>query len=335
MGLADSVFLRQGGHMEKPRVMYIMGAAHSGSTILGIALGMHPNVEMVGELHKLPRFGWMPNETRRCACHAPLFQCPFWCEVYRCWCAAVGTNRLADYIRLQQIYEHPSTGSMRVWMESRAPSHRFADYADMTAALYTAIRSVSGKRVIVDSSKSPTRSYALLRTDRLDLRLIHLVRDGRGVVWSKKRPRKQNINDGVPADIPAVPVAHTSRGWVTTNLRSEWVARQAGVSRARRLLYEQLTDAPDALLQEVGSLLSEDLSQVAHAIAAGTPIPIGHVMAGNHIRMADSVVVTRQHDRWAWHLSPRDLTTFRWWAGWLARRYGYQPQPAQAAPYQA
>ncbi len=64
---------------------------------------------------------------------------------------------------------------------------RFARYAEYTGALFNAIADLSGADVIVDSSKSPARALALSRTPGLDVRMLHLVRDVRGVAYSLRK----------------------------------------------------------------------------------------------------------------------------------------------------
>ena len=77
-------------------------------------------------------------------------------------------------------------------------------YAEMTAALYRSISDVSGKTVILDSSKKPLRTYALLATGTVDVRVLHLVRDGRGVVWSRLKSLPRDVEArctvGAPLD---------------------------------------------------------------------------------------------------------------------------------------
>ncbi|MCC6456086.1 MAG: hypothetical protein IT328_14120 [Caldilineaceae bacterium] len=317
--------------MHKVIVVGIMGVGHSGSTIVSIALGNHPNIEAVGELHKLPRFGWSRDESRRCACGAPVYLCPYWREVYVRWTERVGAEELGLYIRLQDLYERSDVAWLRVLVASRLHTERFCRYAQMTAALYEAIRDVSGKGVIVDSSKSPMRNYALLCTGALDLRLIHLVRDGRGIVWSKKRPRIKNIEGGIPHDSAAVSALRTSQEWMFTNLKSEWVARQAGAEKARCILYERFVEKPDVMLQEIGGLVGEDLSPVAALLTTGNMMQIGHVVGGNHVRMAGQIAL-RKDTEWTRHLPNRDRRIFWLLAGSLARHYGYRARGEAPIP---
>jgi hypothetical protein len=55
--------------------LYVMGRGHSGSTILDILLGGAAAVESVGEL--VSGLEWYEAGTR-CACGAPMRECPYW-----------------------------------------------------------------------------------------------------------------------------------------------------------------------------------------------------------------------------------------------------------------
>jgi hypothetical protein len=308
--------------MAKPTVVCVMGVGHSGSTILGIALGNHPQIETVGELHKLPRSGWIQDNSRRCSCGAPLFQCAYWREVYAHWIARVGDNRLQEYISLQNTFERSNAAWFHVVLDKWTHTAKFNQYSQMTAALYQSICDVSGKDVVVDTSKSPMRNYALLSSGALEFRLIHLVRDGRAIVWSKKRPRKTDIEGGIPHDVPSVPVRHTTQEWLFTNLKCEWVVRQAGAKHARRMLYEQFVKTPEVALQEIEPLIDKDLTEVAETLANGKMMQIGHLVGGNHVRMSGQITL-RPDTEWTHHLSAEDRRSFWLIAGRLARRYGY------------
>src|SRR5215212_3885570 len=94
-------------HTEPPvKVLKIIGLGRSGSTILDIVLGNHPQIESVGEVMNLIRTGWISQESLRgldpkrlrrplCTCgkrldvpnivDAPAEGCPFWSSVRREW----------------------------------------------------------------------------------------------------------------------------------------------------------------------------------------------------------------------------------------------------------
>jgi hypothetical protein len=299
-----------------------MGVSHSGSTVLDIVLGVHPNIMAAGEVHKLPRSGWVRDDNRRCACGSPIHTCPFWTEVFRRWSRQVGADGLETYVGLQHSFDRSRSRWPRLVLERREPSAAFRKYTDMTAALYEAIGHVSEASIVIDSSKPPIRNFALLQNDRLDVRTIHLIRDGRAVVWSKRKARRRDVEGGVPTDQPAKPSWRTSLGWVMTNLESEWVSRQAGRGRTLRLKYEFFVDRPVEALERIGSFVEEDLSCVASHVMEGRAMHAGHNVGGNQLRMRDEIFF-RPNFEWKKKLSPKDGRTFWAVAGWLARRYGY------------
>jgi hypothetical protein len=307
----------------KPKVIYIMGCGHSGSTVLDIVLGNHPEIESVGELYKLQRSGWTQDMNRRCACGKPIHYCPYWTAIHECWQARIGEASLESYIGLQALFENSRFVWPRLLSDSKWQSAKFAEYAKMTAALYQAICDVSGKEVIVDSSKSPIRAYGLSINDNIDFYLIHLVRDGRGVMWSKLKPRQKNVEAGIPKTISSVAAWRTSLDWIAKNLESEWIVARTRPERTLRVVYEQFVRDPDTVLGEIEALVSKDFSQVARALSRREALPVGHNVAGNHLRMTGSLVL-RPDMEWGDKLSANKQRVFWSLGGWLARRYGYQ-----------
>jgi hypothetical protein len=306
----------------RPRVVSIIGSGRSGSTVLDIVLGNHPRIEGVGALSKLPRSGWVPDDDRRCSCGSPIHACPYWVGVYERWIDAVGDDGLTRYIDLQARYEHSSKRWPRLLLEERSPSPAFLAYAHMTAALYASIRDVSGKPVILDSSKKPIRTYALLATGIIDVRVLHLVRDGRGVVWSRLKSLPRDVEAGVPASRPPTPPWRTTLHWTQANIESEWVTRRAGRSNASRIAYESLVETPGELLERISPVVGEDLSELVEGLENGEEMHAGHRVGGNRMRFSGSVRL-RPDLEWTTKLPSGDGRTFWRMAGWLARRYGY------------
>lgn len=305
-----------------PRVVSIIGSGRSGSTVLDIVLGSHPNIEGVGALSKLPRSGWTRDDDRRCSCGSPIHACPYWTAVYERWIDTVGADGLTRYIDLQGRYEHSSKRWPRLLIEERTPSPEFLDYGHMTAALYGSISEVSGNPVILDSSKKPVRTYALIAAGGLDVRVLHLVRDGRGVVWSRLKPLPRDVEAGVPSARPPTPPWRTTLHWTQANIESEWVTRRAGRSKGTRIAYESLVETPGALLERISPIVGEDLSELMEGIDNGRSMQTGHRVGGNRMRFAGEVRL-RPDLEWTTKLPSSDGDTFWRMAGWLARRYGY------------
>ena len=307
----------------KPQVIYIAGAGHSGSTVLDISLGNHPEIASVGELHKLHRSGWRRAENRRCSCGRAVDACEFWSAVRVGWESRVGGDRLERYIGLQRRYESSIRCWPRLLRDSRRRAPAFAAYVDMTAALYEAVSEVSGKPAVVDSSKKPSRPFALASSDRLDLKVLHLIRDGRAVVWSQLKPRAKNVEAGIPEDHAGTPAWRTSMGWAIRNVECDRLARRLGPGRITRVFYERFTSSPEAALGELGGFLGRDLSDLGRRLADGERLPVVHLVAGNALRMAGGIVLRPVSD-WQSKLPAGARRTFWRIAGRIAQRYGYQ-----------
>ncbi len=303
------------------KVLYVAGSSRSGSTFLDIILGGHPDIRGVGELVYLPRDGWIGSGHCSCGEHAK--DCSFWFAVRRAWAERVGVDDVEGYLALQESfrrYRHLP----HLLRERHRPSPRFRTYADRTRKLFEAIREVGGKPVIVDSSKRPLRAFALSMMPGIDLRLLHLTRDGRGVAASLNKSWRKDEKAGVTMDIEARPVWSTAAVWLLVNLTVGWVRRQLDPDRSVRVRYESLAMDPKDVLNKVGRLLDLDLTEVTDRVASGDAIEVGHVIAGNRLRMSKSVQLRPDAGRWKDKLSPREQQLAWALMGWLLRRYGYK-----------
>jgi hypothetical protein len=105
-----------------------------------------------------------------------------------------------------------------------------------------------------------------------------------------------------------------------SNLLAERVYARA--TRAVRVRYEDLVTEPGETLSRIGECIGEDLSGVAADLAAGRPLPRGHAIAGNRMRMQREVRLTPDL-AWRDGLGRRDRIVSRLIAGRVAARYGY------------
>lgn len=303
---------------KKIKVLYIMGAGRSGSTVLDILLGNHPEIESVGELTNLIGQGW--KENLYCACGTRTKDCSYWSAVRTEWENHIDIC-MDDYEKLQGQFER-----IRYWHRYsfggvRTDPH-FHSYAQQTQALFQAIQKVSGKPIIVDSSKNPVRAMALSRVSGIDLRLIHLVRDGRGVAWSFYKAFKKNLEGGVQNERPSTPISKTAAYWLMVNVLSERVRKRNPLYKSIQIRYEDFVSDPTQALNQIGNLIhceSQPLIQILHQNEALEP---GHIVAGNRLRMSGSIKL-KADTEWMQKLPMKERRTFQILAGWLLRRYHY------------
>jgi hypothetical protein len=337
-------------HTETPvRVLEITGLGRSGSTILDIVLGNHPDIESVGEVGNLTLNGWISRESLRgidskklavpiCTCgkrldvlyvDTPDEACPFWSSVRREWVERTDPDSIESYPKLRGNFERTRPAllvqqCLRLLYERRRRSASFRSYAGLTRAFFESIRAKSGKPLIVDSSKSPTRAFAFGMIPGIDLYVVHLVRDGRGVIASLRKTFKKDIQAGIMWDHRGRPMRKTVVRWIVLNLATEWVCTQLGPKKTMRLRYEDFVADPKGALERIGSLLELDLTDVADDASSGKPMQAGHNIGGNRTKKSGIITLRPDAKEWKSTLSPTEQRLSWALMGWLMRRYGYK-----------
>ena len=199
-------------------VLYVAGSGRSGSTVLDTLIGSHGQATTAGELYKLPRQWADPRF--HCACGHLVRTCPFWMAVVDRWCALTGETGLERYEALRREIMQwrqlpPALFTRKVWRDAR-----FTTYARLSGAMVRAVSEVAERPWVVDSSKVSLYLIALCQNADVDIKTVHLVRDVRGVCWSRLKSRFPN------------PVSRTAAFWLVANVATElvtrrWVGRQS------------------------------------------------------------------------------------------------------------
>jgi hypothetical protein len=226
------------------------------------------------------------------------------------------------YIALQRKFGHFRRGVQllkeRIWSSSE-----FQAYGERTLDLLAAIRRVSGKPVIVDSSKGPARAFALSLIKGIDLKMIHLVRDPRAVAYSFRKAFKKDPKKGIQHDLQPRPVWRTALFWMQWNLESEIVRSFISKGTSIRLRYEDLIADPGNTLTRIGGFLDIDLKELAEKVASGEYLKVAHTISGNRLRMSRKIRL-RADTEWQDKLRLSEKRTCRLVAGVLMSRYGYK-----------
>lgn len=300
------------------RIAYVAGYGRSGTTILDIALGQHAAVMGAGEITALTRHVWQNNEY--CACGRPVRDCDFWSAVVREWSEGWDSRLMADYCALQEKFE-----GLPVFMKALSGTgsgEQLTSYGLHTKRLFSSVLSRSGKQMIVDSSKLPGRAMSLAKLPGIDLRVIHVVRDGRGVAWSMMKSYDRDVKSGLQKELRPKPVFRTALRWSIVNLAVEYLSRQLGPHKIMRVRYEDFASNPALVMQQIGAFLELDLSQIGSSLENGEPICPGHQVAGSRLRMNASIALSKD-ESWRTRMPARQQVSFQRLGSWMLRRYGY------------
>jgi hypothetical protein len=278
---------------DKIKVLFIGGYGRSGSTLLERVLGEVDGFFSAGELRHVFREGYLEN--RLCGCGAPFRQCGFWRQVTDEAFGGMEAFDVAELIRVKdrvdRFWRIPQLG----WnLGARRRREDLAVYAGGLRSMYAAIASVSGARVIVDSSKDVSHGYVLNAIGPpVEPFVCHLVRDSRAAAHSWARPK---FNPGNGREMNRYGPVRASAEWVAINALTR-LQRYVN-PRYRLLRYDELASSPEAAIRRVLELIGEadrDVPLVDGRRVAGSP---HHTVAGNPDRFRHGEIEIRADEAW-------------------------------------
>lgn len=318
------------------RVIYIGGIGRSGSTLLERMLGGLPGVCALGEVANLWHRRLRGDE--RCGCGTLLPECQFWEAVgdraFGGWHRCDLPQVLADQQAVERIRNIP-------WLaRSRLPRHWrevVTAHAARYVRIYRAAADAAGVDVIVDSSKCPGLAFCLRWAYDLDLRVVHLVRDPRGVAYSftKQVSRPEAIGAAL---MPRCSPARSAFNWCTHNLAMGVLARAERHRRANgrevavhRVRYEELVADPHGTVRSLAAIAGLAPAEVdlRYLGDARADLRITHSVAGNPMRFQVGEVPLRPDEAWRTGLPVRHRRVVSAICAPLLTAYGY---PAIGSP---
>ncbi|WFE30559.1 sulfotransferase [Solwaraspora sp. WMMD791] len=323
------------------RLLYIGGMGRSGSTLVERILNELPGVCGLGEVAQVWDNGVRDN--RRCACGAAFHDCPLWRRIGE---YAFGGWHNVDLDRVRRLRD--TVGRTRHIGRLAGPRlsarrrSRVATYVGYHARIYTAAATITGAQVVVDSSKDTALAYGLRWAGPADLRILHLVRDPRGVAYSWMK-QVHDPEAGALVPVPKFPSARCALSWSGHNAAYDLLARLGRRTDApevdqqvRRMRYEDvLADPPGALtaLADFAGLplAGADLSFLGSDHARlGTP----HSISGNRMRFDTGRLRLRVDDAWRASLPAGRRRLIGTLTAPLLRAYGYHrpTPPVEAVP---
>lgn len=283
-------------------VVCVVGTGFSGSTLLSFLLNAHPEVASVGEATG-PFDQWADQRTYPCSCGETLAECAFWKRVGEemrargsafgpnCWNLEfrIARSRPLNHL-LSRSLRNNALDAARDRLVRAVPVWRnmLEAQADRNERLVASVLAITGKRVFLDASKDPVRARELLRLTRLDLRVVHLVRDTPGFVSSFIKNTRGSMGLGI-------------RYWNRMAGHVERLAALLPDDRFLRVRYEDLCVATDDVLARITGFAG--LGPMRGPVDfRSTP----HHVIGNRMRLTGSSEV-RLDESWRERLSAEQV----------------------------
>lgn len=303
-----------GTSAQKLKVVYVAGFERSGSTFLTKALGELPDTFAAGELRGIWWTSYLHNQT--CGCGLPFDECPIWSEVTR---RVFGSF---DDVNYEWMTRHrPKRRHTTIMLMPGCKSlvqRRFSGYIQTLAKLYKSIGDVTGARVVVDSSKTPLYGYVLSMVPSIDLYVVHLVRDARGVQCSNLRRKRQGVRNLRHHNL----VTNTLL-WNVINLCQEYFGLRSQ-DRYLRLRHEDVVKSPESAIEKIKMFIGEPSLGFPPIHDGRVQLSSNHIMNGSHNRFETGSVAIRSESSWREEIDNRTRSVVTLLTCPLLLRYGYQ-----------
>ena len=327
--------------MAVTRLAYILAASHSGSTLLSMLLGSHPQIATIGEMNLSPQ-AMGDLDRYRCSCGQFIRQCGFWQRVPEAMrrrgvafdLACAGTDYRSvqsPYARrlLRPMHRGKLAEGIRDVGLSLSPAWRAAlpEVDRRNAALASTVAELAGAQVVVDSSKVGLRLKYLLRNPDLDVKVIRLVRDGRAVALTymdpagfadASDPSKRAGGTGGDRRAERLSMHQAAYEWRRCMEEAEHVLRGLDCPRWLEVRYEDYCREPEETLAQLHRFLD-----VEPGAQPGEFRSVEQHVVGNGMRL-DTTSEVRLDERWRGILTEPDLQAFDAIAGETNRQYGYE-----------
>jgi Sulfotransferase family len=283
----------------RPKVVYVMGAGRSGSTVLGVALGNCSGVFFAGELDKwLVRRGTpqLEDDERQ----------RFWSGVRD----EVGGAELFGGQAHRSLERSSAVFRIRDWTARRRLRQR---YRRVSENLYLTVARAAGVTHVVDTSHYPLRARELRALEGIELYLLFLVRDPQSVIASLDRRD----------------VAERRFGMLTANAYL-WLTHLLCVlvflrhPRDRRLFlrHEDFIADPEGVMRKI-----LDLTGSSAAIPDLTELRTGIPLHGNRLVNSEVIALRRDEPR-----PRRSATTTLLQLAWVALLPRLRPAVTASTP---
>ncbi len=159
--------------------------------------------------------------------------------------------------------------------------------------------------------------------EEIEVYLVHMVRDGRGVAWSMMKPYRRAVEDGIQKELKPKPMWYTAARWIVVNLGVEMLRLRLPRKRSIRVRYEDFVLDPEGTVTSILDLVGHDYVSPEHGAEVMKP---QHQIAGSRHRMQEEISI-RKDIGWTSQMPRSMQNLFSFLTAPLLARYGYLGSP--------
>lgn len=288
---------------KKLKVINISGWGRNGSTILGSILGQNEGFFFAGELRNIWKQSLINN--RMCGCGVALRDCKTWDSIFEV--AFSGINniepkkilKLSDKItRYRCIFNILFPFGKSEFLSTQK------EFTTIMGKLLLGIQNHTNCKVIVDITKNSLYGYYLSQISDVDLYTIHLIRDPRGIAYSRKKEKIQPDSNQTVYMEKFSPFK-SSLLWVVRNLLTELLLSK-DPKRYLRVSYSDFANEPKKTADQILEFIDEPQSKTPFISEKEVLLEGNHSVWGNPSRFNKGHVQIKPDLEWTTKLGKAD-----------------------------
>lgn len=252
-----------------PRVIYIMGMGRSGTTILDVLLGNCEGVVSGGELTYAIRDVMIRNV--ECSCGAHARECRTWSRVAQ-ECRWTDDSATTLDACMRYVDWHTRFLLQTLGLTSK---DILREYQNINQQLFAAIATISGKQIVVDSSKYPGRALALTRVLPNEVQVICVTREPVGLIAAFNKPHVDEQKPKRPLSVAAYYI------YLLIAFRAAMWRLRGSVLLVK---YEDLVSQPAMQVTRIAEWAGLDPRVACERLQSNAALEVGHIVTGNRLR---------------------------------------------------
>ena len=285
--------------MEKIKVVYINGFWRSGATILSRSLANSKEAVFAGELKDYWRIRFMKNN--KCSCGEKFPTCSFWQEVSKEHIKSFPSinfeglknefreiEKWTNYFKLRKLIKNKKETSLKPIL---------VKYLAHNEKLYEIISRLTGKKIIIDSSRNPGRLLALLSSNKIEMYTIDIIRDPRAAMNSLIQTDIRNVHENRQNTFLNI------LNWNIKNLLGVDIMRNIDADKGTYISYKNFTRHPAKVLKKLEKRLNFPLNYEEDNGKLIINFEAGHIFKGNRSRFNTGNITITEDTNWERQLS--------------------------------
>lgn len=291
--------------MIKPKIVFMLGYPRSGSTVFGELINQSEHFLHVGEMERL----WFPRNVKAslypqkgCSCGKKLCDCDFWLPYLK---------RVAEKVKLISANRGVELNNkiLCTYKEDFIQKGKIhgVESKIYTEVIYELCKNLQEgeHKIILDSSKELWYAKYLESTGLFDLFYIHLIRDVKGVVYSRQKKLKFKDQYSGKVSLDYKYLIHDTLRWKHINSKTRVFLKN---KPSIEISYEKMVEYPREALDKLGLMMN--LKMNAENIVNSDNefyIENNHLVHGNRFRNKRGTIKLERDNRYIEEMKNYDL----------------------------